>query len=141
MFTLSNLKKRELPHAHILIWLNTDYKNPSSEDIDKFVSAELPNVNTDPEGYQLIEQHMIHGPCGVDRPTNSCMKNGECSKTSARQFCCSSSVDKDGYIYIIYQRSNKNSRCILNGDIRLDNRYVVPYNLELTKKKKGSHQR
>uniref|UniRef100_A0A0D2ZUB6 ATP-dependent DNA helicase n=1 Tax=Brassica oleracea var. oleracea TaxID=109376 RepID=A0A0D2ZUB6_BRAOL len=128
-------QKRGLPHAHILIWLKAEFKNPSTEDIDKFVSAELPDINSDPIGYQLVEQHMMHGPCGIDRPTNSCMERGECSKRYPRDFCSYSSVDKNGYI--IYRRRDITCRFILKGDIRLDNRYVVPHNLELVKKYKA----
>lgn len=76
---------------------------------------------------------MMHGPCGIDRPSNFCMERGVCSKRYPHDFCSHYSVDKDGYI--IYQRRNISSRFILKGDcIRVDNRYVVPQNLELLKR-------
>ncbi|XP_019086315.1 PREDICTED: uncharacterized protein LOC104720511 [Camelina sativa] len=61
-------QKRGLPHAHILVWLRDDMRNPTNTDIDKIISAEIPDENNDPEGYQLVEQFMTHGPCGKDNP-------------------------------------------------------------------------
>lgn len=52
-------QKRGLPHAYILVWLKAGRENVCSNDIDKFVSAELPDRINDHEGYKLVEQHMI----------------------------------------------------------------------------------
>ena len=41
-------------------------------DIDKVISAEIPNEKEDPELYQLVTELMIHGPCGKDFMKNSC---------------------------------------------------------------------
>ncbi|KAL5194030.1 hypothetical protein HKD37_20G056166 [Glycine soja] len=42
-------QKRGLSHAHILIFLHLANKYPNPEDIDKIISAEIPNKGTDPE--------------------------------------------------------------------------------------------
>nr|GEU81997.1 copia protein [Tanacetum cinerariifolium] len=34
------------------------------EDVDRFISAELPNPRKDPEGYNIVSELMMHGPCG-----------------------------------------------------------------------------
>ncbi len=65
-------QKRGLPHAHILVWLAE--KLDTAEKIDKVVSAELPNKETDPDLYNLVLQHMVHGPCGTMDPKARCMK-------------------------------------------------------------------
>ena len=44
-------QKRGLPHAHILIWLKEKIR---SNDIDKIISAELPNPETDPLLFKLV---------------------------------------------------------------------------------------
>jgi hypothetical protein len=39
-------QKRELPHAHILIFFIEDYKPHTVEDVDRMISAEIPNSET-----------------------------------------------------------------------------------------------
>ncbi|OAP05523.1 hypothetical protein AXX17_AT3G34610 [Arabidopsis thaliana] len=68
-------QKRGLPHAHILLWLEKTSKIPTAAEINAIISAELPNKITDPLGFELVEKHMMHGPCGTDRPSSPCMAN------------------------------------------------------------------
>lgn len=56
-------QKRGLPHAHILLWLEGIKKEATASVIDEYISAELPDRDVDPEGFALVESHMIHGPC------------------------------------------------------------------------------
>ncbi|XP_010412532.1 PREDICTED: uncharacterized protein LOC104698841 [Camelina sativa] len=128
-------QKRGLPHAHILLWLEGASKNPEPAVIDRFISVELPDKETDPEGFQLVEQHMLHGLCGLDRPYSPCMENGVCSKKFPRQFEENITIDKSGYV--VYQRRNDESKCVFKGVSRLDNQHVVPHNLHLLKKYKA----
>lgn len=74
---------------------------------------------------------MMHGPCGINKPNNSCMENGHCTKKYPRPFCLSSCLDENGYI--IYRRRDILSSYVMKGDIKLDNQYVVPHNLDLLK--------
>ena len=48
-------QKRCLPHAHILIWLET----PIRPD-DHFVSVEIPGKERDPELYNVVMKNMIY---------------------------------------------------------------------------------
>ncbi|GKC56904.1 DNA helicase [Tanacetum coccineum] len=57
-------QKRGLPHCHTLIWVDADSRIQNQEDIDKYISAELPSKQTDPEGHRVVAEFMIHGPCG-----------------------------------------------------------------------------
>ncbi|XP_074326855.1 uncharacterized protein LOC141664801 [Apium graveolens] len=59
-------QKRGLPHAHMLIWLHPNDRPKITEQIDKMVSAEIPDPSIDPVGYDAIKNYMIHGPCGTD---------------------------------------------------------------------------
>ena len=45
--------------------------------IDQFISAELPDEETDPELFKLVKSHMIHGPCGTINPNCVCMEGGK----------------------------------------------------------------
>lgn len=73
-------QKRGLPHAHMLIWLDGASRIPTTNEVDAIISAELPHKENDQQGFELVEKHMMHGPCGLDRPKSPCMRNKECSK-------------------------------------------------------------
>ncbi|KAF1872274.1 hypothetical protein Lal_00028182 [Lupinus albus] len=64
-------QKRGLPHAYLLLFLHPSNKYPSPEDIDRIISAEIPNDIDDPELYNLVKSRMIPGPCGT------CNQRGE----------------------------------------------------------------
>ncbi|CAK8560762.1 unnamed protein product [Lathyrus sativus] len=62
MYTIE-FQKMELPHAHIIIFLHPSNKYLNPADIDKIISAEIPDAETDIELYNLVKSHMIHWPC------------------------------------------------------------------------------
>ncbi|KAK1400269.1 Helicase [Heracleum sosnowskyi] len=53
-------QKRGLPHAHILLFLDSAMKNPSAEYVEQIISAEIPDINVDPDGYNAVNKFMIH---------------------------------------------------------------------------------
>nr|VDD42958.1 unnamed protein product [Brassica oleracea] len=57
-------QKRGPPHAHILLWLKGIKKEVTASMIDEYISAEFSDRKVDKEGFELVERHMIHGPCG-----------------------------------------------------------------------------
>ncbi|OWZ01409.1 LOW QUALITY PROTEIN: Helitron helicase, partial [Phytophthora megakarya] len=73
-------QNRGLPHAHILLILRPEDKSESAEDVDRLISAELPDKEKHPELYETVISNMLHGPCGQQNPNCPCMKNGKCSK-------------------------------------------------------------
>ncbi|MCH86997.1 helicase-like protein, partial [Trifolium medium] len=52
MYTIE-FQKRGLPHAHILLFLHPSSKYPTPHDIDKIISAEIPDENSQPKLYNL----------------------------------------------------------------------------------------
>lgn len=108
-----------------------DTTNPTPQLIDSYISAEIPDPNDDPLGYALIAEHMIHGPCGRDNPNSPCMKNGRCSKGFPKPFQNETVIDENGFA--IYKRPD-NNRFVQKGNVRLNNQWVVPYNMYLLKK-------
>ena len=72
-------QKRGLPHAHMLIWLESNAKINLNKNIDSFVSAEIPDEDHDLYGYAAVKQYMMHGPCGGDNQNFPCMKEGRCT--------------------------------------------------------------
>lgn len=119
-------QKRGLPHTHIIVWLSMYTIEPMSTLIDSFLSAEIPDPETDLLGYTLVSEHMMHGPCGALNEKSPYMKEGSFSKFYPKSFQNETSIDRDGFT--IYKRLD-NGCFVLKGNIRLDNRWVVPYNM------------
>ena len=71
---------------------------------------------------------MMHGPCGYENPKLLCMVKGQCSKYFSKKFCMRTSIDENGFA--IYRRRDDGRHGFKNGVI-LDNRFVVPYILDL----------
>uniref|UniRef100_A0ACD5XK49 Uncharacterized protein n=1 Tax=Avena sativa TaxID=4498 RepID=A0ACD5XK49_AVESA len=125
-------QKRGLPHAHILVWQDKEKRAEISPAlIDSFVSAEIPDPAVDPLGYALVAEFMMHGPCGDNNPKCPCMKDNMCSKIFPKSFQAETSIDEFGFP--VYRRRD-DGRFVMKNKVRLDNRHVVPYNMELLKK-------
>ncbi|GJU81562.1 DNA helicase, partial [Tanacetum coccineum] len=62
-------QKRGLPHCHTLLWIDESVRIRRDEDIDIYISAELPLPSVDPEGYRIVSELMMHGPCGLANPS------------------------------------------------------------------------
>ncbi|KAK1393413.1 hypothetical protein POM88_012469 [Heracleum sosnowskyi] len=71
-------QKRGLPHVHMLVWLDAKSKTALQNNVDKYVSAEIPDPLKDPDGYDAVKQFMIHGPCGREFNKSPCMKDFKC---------------------------------------------------------------
>ncbi|XP_071699127.1 uncharacterized protein [Rutidosis leptorrhynchoides] len=139
------LKKEELfgaytaglPHCHTLLWIKSASNSSDPRDIDQYVSAELPDPKIDPDGFKVISEMMMHGPCGSVNRDAPCMQNIETSSSSSynKNVMCAKKFpkpynertyfDKDGYVH--YRRRDTGIS-VDKGICRLDNGYVVPYN-------------
>ena len=124
MYTIE-FQKRGLPHAHILLWLSGENKIHTPDEIDKVISAEIPNPTLYPKLHKIVSTFMMHGPCGRAYPKSPCMHQGRCSKYFPKIFSNHTSIDEDGYPQ--YRRRNLGIRTNKRG-IHMDNRNVVPYN-------------
>jgi hypothetical protein len=60
------LKKKGLPHTHILLILDEVSKLRTAKDYDSMVSAEISNPICHPKAYEMVTSCMVHGPCGLD---------------------------------------------------------------------------
>ncbi|XP_071719049.1 uncharacterized protein [Rutidosis leptorrhynchoides] len=127
-------QKRGLPHCHTLLWIKPSLRSYQPQDVDRFISAELPDPVRDPNGFRVVSDMMMHGPCGLLNKKAPCMEESEstresfCSKKFPKPFNEQTYFDKDGYVH--YQRHNLG----ISADkkiCRLDNGYVVPYNRTL----------
>ncbi|KAL0366886.1 UNVERIFIED_CONTAM: hypothetical protein Sradi_3578700 [Sesamum radiatum] len=120
-------QKRGLPHVHMLVIFDENDKLNTSDDYDCIVRAEIPKQDEEPELYAAIIKHMIHGSCGHIKPNAPCMKNVRCKKGYPKQFAECTMQENDSYP--IYQGQNDNRSIALdnNGQVVIDNSWVVPY--------------
>lgn len=71
---------------------------------------------------------MIHGPCDAVNSSSPCMVDGKCTKFYPKEFTSRTSVSPNGHV--IYARPN-NGITVEKGGIKIDNRFVVPHNVDL----------
>jgi hypothetical protein len=118
-------QKRGLPHIHILIFLSPEARLKNAEDIDRVVSAQLPDPEQFPQLFQLVTKLMVHNPCGTENPNAPCMRDGKCSKGYPKPFQTQTQLSQDGYT--LYARPD-NQRYFLNSKgQKIDNRWIVPH--------------
>jgi len=70
-------QKRGLPHAHILIFFAKVHKPHTVKDVDRMISVELPNPETNRLAHEIVAKCMMHGPCGAAFPNAPCMEDGK----------------------------------------------------------------
>nr|XP_040256329.2 uncharacterized protein LOC120974039 [Aegilops tauschii subsp. strangulata] len=97
-------QRRGLPHAHILIFLKDKDKYPEPSQIDKIISAEIPNKDEDPEAFGAVENFMMHRPCGEAKQNSPCMVGHRCSKHFPKRYNVSTTIDEDGFP--VYKRKD-----------------------------------
>ncbi|GJW36069.1 hypothetical protein Tco_0058989 [Tanacetum coccineum] len=105
-----------------------DRRTRRDEDIDMYVSAELPTQHADPQGYRIVSELMMHDPCGLANPSAAYTQNNKCKKDFPKEYCNQTYVDKGEFVH--YKRRDTGVTTIRQ-NMGLDNRYVVPYNKQL----------
>ncbi|GJR21562.1 DNA helicase [Tanacetum coccineum] len=68
-------------------------------DVDKCISAELPNPAEGPDGYKIISELMMRGPCGLANKNAPCMKDGnKCNLNFPKPYSDNTYIDKDASV-------------------------------------------
>ena len=123
-------QKRGLPHAHILLWLKDKIH---ASDIDKLISAELPDPKKDQKLYDIVSKHMVHGPHGpeVGIWDSPCLRDKECEKHFPKRFTSETQIGEDGYPTYKGRSPEEGGHTsfkkIKNRTYKIDNRWIVPY--------------
>ena len=119
-------QKRGLPHCHILLWTHVRPANTPEKNVDAYISVELPDHVHDPEGFRVVSELMMHGPCGRTYPAAPCTAGRDtCEKKFPKEYYDHTYTDSKGYVH--YRRRDIGPGTYRRG-VRLDNAYVVPYN-------------
>ncbi|GJQ94919.1 reverse transcriptase domain-containing protein [Tanacetum coccineum] len=83
---------RKIPKRAALTFAE-EWKCKTASHIDDIISAEIPSPTTDPEGYKVVNEYMLHDPCGKGA---TCTVDGKCSKMFPKPFYSETMLDKDG---------------------------------------------
>ncbi|XP_074327791.1 uncharacterized protein LOC141665703 [Apium graveolens] len=121
-------QKRGLPHCHMLIWLHPRDRPQNTEQIDKLISAEIPDSKNDLIGYHVVQNFIIHGPCGKDYSYSPYMVKGQCGRHFPKKYNANTFFDDCGFP--VYRRRRTELHVEKKG-VKLDNQFVVPYNRDL----------
>ena len=118
-------QQRGLPHMHAVFFVRPEDKPHSIAVVDKIVSTQLPDPVADPVYFTAVTKHMLHGPCGVYKPTHYCMKHGgECRFGYPKRLCKETSIPADGYT----QLARPLGPTFETTAFTFDNSWVVPHN-------------
>jgi hypothetical protein len=123
-YTPLNIQKCGLPHMHLLIFLEAEYKIRMVEQVNAFISAQIPDRNVHPRLYQAVEKFVLHGLCTPER----CLENGQCKKHFPKSFCPQTLLRDDGYLE--YARLDNGCTIQKNNTI-FTNKDVIPHPPEL----------
>ncbi|GFY22040.1 ATP-dependent DNA helicase [Trichonephila clavipes] len=105
--------------------------------INQDSETELPDQEVDPELFDVVKTHMVHGPCGSYNPRSPCMKNGICSKRFPKLFSTETVTSEGGYPFY-RRRSPENCGIRMTIQSRascidIDNRWIVPFSPVLSR--------
>lgn len=114
-------------HIYLFI-IKTELRSRTPEDVDRVVSAEIP----DREGHLVL--HEIVSTCMLHRgyeEGSMCWKHGACLKRFPKGFREETTIEQDRYPQ--YRRRD-NGRVFEKGGFVHKNRHVVPYNAGLCRR-------
>ncbi len=123
-------QKRGNPHVHILLWMEEAVR---TDDLDLYISAEIPNPARDKDLYNKVKKHMIHGPCGPMNPQCGCMIDNRCSKNYPKDFNAATTSNVEGYPLYRRRPPGNGGYDARVGYHEVNNQWVVPYNPLLLK--------
>ncbi|XP_072087119.1 uncharacterized protein [Arachis hypogaea] len=108
--------------------MSIEFKPQTPDDIDKHITAKIPDENERPNLHGAVQNYMVHGPCGPYNKNLPCMKNGSCSKFSPKEFRQRALIDEAGFPK--YRRTD-NGRTVKKKECILNNKFIIAYNPEL----------
>ena len=142
--TQEQQKRKGLHHTHTLVTLESVPRNP--DDVDKMISAEIPDRELNPKLFETVVKNNIHGPCGVLNKKSPCMEADDrgklfCTKEFPKDFQAQTSLTE--FSYPKYRRRSPDDggytavKMVRGQEVVVDNSTVVPFNSFLSLKYDG----
>jgi hypothetical protein len=97
----------------------------NAKDIDRAISAQIPDPEKYPKLYELVTKLMVHNPCGAANPNAPCIKDGKCSKGYPKPFQAQTQLSEDGYT--LYARPDNGRHFINAKGQTITNQWIVPH--------------
>ena len=92
---------RMLPHAHLVISLSPT--NPLATfdpaEVDRHITGEIPDPNTEPELYSKVTKYMLHHPCHLVGGMACTNDTGSCRDQYPKDFAQETYMDEDGWVH------------------------------------------
>jgi hypothetical protein len=117
-------QQRGLPHLHAIFIMRPQDKPHTASIIDGYVSAQLPDPVADPVYFAAVTKHMLHGPCGVHKPSHYCMRHGVCRFDYPKRLIAETTIPADGYANLARPIGPQ----YVTDSFTYDNGWVVPHN-------------
>lgn len=124
-------QKRGLPHVHLILFLHPSARFSAPETVDRYISTEFPDDVTDRRLLELVQKHMVHGPCGTCCTLSRSPDHPFCSKGFPKPFQNETTFTGDSYVKT--RRRDDGKRYNVRGTT-MDNRFVVSYSPYLLNK-------
>lgn len=115
----------------MLIILDPAYKSRTAIEIDRVVSAEIPDPGESEQArrlHEIVINTMIHHECGRAHPNAACMEQGRCSKGFPKPFA-EETEWRDDRLYPAYRRRSAadGGQEVMHRGRLITNQWVVPY--------------
>ena len=123
-------QKRGLPHAHIVLFLADADKPRTTEDVDRLVSAEIPDPQVHPDFHDTVKRHVMHGTCGDLDPECVCMENSQCRKKFPKPLQQQTEFSVNGYP--LYRQRGQHRAQLHRHPV--NDSWIVPHNPNLLMK-------
>ena len=120
-------QKRGLPHAHLLVWVEKEDVPKYPAQLDRVVSAEIPNSETQGPLFDRVVKHMTHGPCGPANRNAPCMREGYCSKGFPKLFQSATQIGDGSFPSYRRRSPAEGGETVETAKRKIDNSWIVPY--------------
>eukprot|EP00980_Cylindrotheca_fusiformis_P006342 scaffold1356_cov123-Cylindrotheca_fusiformis.AAC.23 len=123
--SVTEFQKRGMPHGHVILLIDPNDAPRTGNDIDQYISAQLPDQTANPELFEIVTKYMLHGPCSG----GYCQReDGSCRFHYPQPYLNETIWESNESTTILYRRPNNGRQFINRKQDRFTNANVVPYN-------------